>query len=109
MWTALLRWALIVFGGVLIGAGLVLHGHVAMAHYMRDEVDSTFFLWRAIGEATIFLQGSDVRMALAMREVPAEVLQETDTAAWTLVVVGALLAVMVPLLPRPERAIKQEG
>ena len=70
---------------------------------MRDEVDNTFFLWRAIGEATVFLQGSDVRVALALREVPVEVLQESDTAAWTLIVVGALLALTVPFLPTPDR------
>ena len=72
---SIVRWGLVLIGGVLIGAGLVLHGQVALAHYMRAEVDNTFFLWRAIGEATIFLQGSDVRLAFAMREVPPEVLR----------------------------------
>lgn len=105
----LVRWTLILFGGILIGAGLVLHGHVAIAHYMRNEVENTFFLWRAIGEATIFLQGSDVRVAMALREVPPEVLQESDTAAWTLIVVGALLALTVPFLPAPNRARQQDA
>lgn len=109
MWMGLIRWTLILFGGILIGAGLVLHGHVALAHYMREEVENTFFLWRAIGEATIFLQGSDVRVAMALREVPAEVLEESDTAAWTLIVVGAVLALIAPFLPRPERAEQQEA
>jgi hypothetical protein len=92
------RWFFAVAGGVLIGVGLVLHGQVALAHMLRDEVDRTFFLWRAIGEATIFLQSDDVRMALAMSEVPARVLEESDLAAWTLVAVGALLACTSPLL-----------
>jgi hypothetical protein len=97
------RWFFATVGGVLIGMGLVLHGQVALAHMLRDQVDRTFFLWRAIGEATIFLQSDDVRMALAMSEVPAEVLKESDLAAWTLVAVGALLACTAPLL-RPEPA-----
>jgi len=100
MLIAVARWTLTLLGGVLVGAGLVLHGQVALAHYMRHEVDSTFFLWRAIGEATIFLQGGDVRFAFALREVPAEVLRESDTAAWTLVAVGAFLSLTVPLLPK---------
>ncbi|MGE3173651.1 MAG: hypothetical protein AB7O97_13590 [Planctomycetota bacterium] len=98
------RWLLTLVGGILIGAGLVLHGQVALAHYMREEVANTFFLWRAVGEATIFLQGGDIRMAFAMREVPIEVLRETDLAAWTLVAVGALLAIAGPLLPLPHGA-----
>jgi hypothetical protein len=51
------RWLFTLVGGVLVGAGLVLHGQVALARYMRDEVDNTFFLWRALGEATIVSQG----------------------------------------------------
>lgn len=98
-----LRWLLTLFGGVLIGAGLVLHGQVALAHLMREEVANTFFLWRAVGEATIFLQGGDVRFAFALREVPAEVLRESDVAAWTLVAVGGLVALAALLLPMPER------
>lgn len=95
------RWLLTLFGGVLAGAGLVLHGQVALAHVMRQEVANTFFLWRAVGEATIFLQGGDVRFAFALREVPAEVLRESDIAAWTLVAVGALVAIAALLLPGP--------
>jgi hypothetical protein len=98
------RWLLTLVGGTLIGAGLVLHGQVALAHYMREEVSRAFFLWRAVGEATIFLQGGDVRFAYALREVPAQVLRESDQAAWTLVAVGALLALAGPLLPLPHCA-----
>lgn len=94
------RWLLVLFGGVMVGAGLVLHGQVALVRAMTNEVDNTFFLWRAIGHATIFLQGSDVKMAMAMTEVPPEVLRESDFAAWTLVVVGLLLAFAGPMLPR---------
>lgn len=101
------RWLLTLFGGVLVGAGLVLHGQVALAHLMRQEVANTFFLWRAVGEATIFLQGGDVRFAFALREVPPEVLQESDIAAWTLVVVGCLIALAALLLPLPHRAARK--
>lgn len=91
------RWFLTLSGGLLLGAGLVLHGQVALARWMRAEVEDTFFLWRAVGEATIFVQGGDVRFALALREVPEDVLRESDVAAWTLVAVGLLLAVAAPL------------
>lgn len=98
-----LRWLLTLIGGVLAGAGLVLHGQVAIARVMREELANTFFLWRAVGESTIFLQGGDVRLAFAMREVPTEVLRECDLAAWTLVAVGGLIALAALLLPQPYR------
>ena len=60
------RWLFTFLGGALLGAGLVLHGQVALARYMRQEVDNTFFLWRAIGHATFAFQGGETRMALAM-------------------------------------------
>lgn len=101
------RWFLTLLGGVLLGAGLVLHGQVALVRAMTNEVQQTFFLWRAIGEATIFLQGGDVQMAMAMTEVPPEVLRECDFAAWTLVAVGVLIAVTAPLLPRGRRSAKR--
>jgi len=101
-----LRWLLTLIGGVLTGAGLVLHGQVAIARVMREELANTFFLWRAVGESTIFLQGGDVRLAFAMREVPTEVLRECDLAAWTLVAVGGLIALAALLLPQPHRQRK---
>ena len=99
------RWLFTMFGGLLLGAGLVLHGQVALARYMREEVDNTFFLWRALGEATFAFQGGETRMALAMSEVPPEALQHSDRAAWVLVVVGLLVAVTGPLLRRGRRAV----
>ncbi|MFN3243286.1 MAG: hypothetical protein ACE37K_17425 [Planctomycetota bacterium] len=94
------RWLFTLVGGVLVGAGLVLHGQVALARYMRDEVDNTFFLWRALGEATFVFQGGETRMALAMSEVPPEALHHSDRAAWVLVIVGGLVALTGPLLRR---------
>lgn len=94
------RWLFTLIGGVLLGAGLVLHGQVALAHVMRQEVDNTFFLWRALGHATFAFQGGETRMALAMSEVPAEALQESDRAAWVLVIVGLLIAATGPMLRR---------
>jgi len=98
------RWLFTLIGGVLLGSGLVLHGHVALARYMREEVDNTFFLWRALGDATFVFQGGETRMALAMAEVPPEALTQSDRAAWVLVIVGALIAVTGPLLARGRRA-----
>lgn len=94
----LVRWLCAVLGGTVLGAGLVLHGQVAMARYMREEVDNTFFLWRAIGHATFVFQGGETQMALAMSTVPEAALVESDRAAWVLVVVGALIALTAPLL-----------
>lgn len=97
------RWCFTWLGGALLGAGLVLQGQVMLARHLQDQVDNTFFLWRAIGRATVFLQGDDVQLALAMSEVSAETLRESSRAAWSLVVVGALLAITGPLLPGPKR------
>jgi len=94
------RWLFTLVGGVLVGAGLVLHGQVALARYMRDEVDGTFFLWRALGEATFVFQGGETRMALAMSEVPPEALSHSNGAAWVLIIVGGLIALTGPLLRR---------
>ncbi len=98
------RWFFAVLGGLILGAGLVLHGQVAMARYMRKEVDGTFFLWRAIGEATFTIQGGETRMALAMAEVPEQALKESDRAGWVLVIVGSLVALTGPLLRRGKAA-----
>ena len=84
----------------MIGAGLVLHGQVALARYMREEVDHTFFLWRALGHATFAFQGGETRMALAMAEVPEEALRHSNRAAWVLVIVGGLVSLTGPLLRR---------
>lgn len=96
----LARWFFTLLGGVLLGGGLVLHGQVAMARYMHSEVDHTFFLWRAIGRATFAFQSDDVRLALAMKEVPPAALAESDRAAWVLVIIGGCIAVTGPLLRR---------
>lgn len=77
---------------------MTLHGQVAFARHLQQEAGSTFFLWRAIGNATFAFQGSEVRMALAMNEVPEEALEESDRAAWVLVIVGSLIALTSPLL-----------
>jgi hypothetical protein len=67
---------------------------------MREEVEHTFFLWRAIGDATFTFQGSETRLALAMAEVPEAALVESDRAGWVLVVVGMLIALTAPFLRR---------
>ncbi|MFY9341412.1 MAG: hypothetical protein WAT39_02905 [Planctomycetota bacterium] len=97
---AILRWFVVLVGGVLVGGGLVLHGQVAFARYMRQQVASTFVLWRAIGNATFAFQGGENRMALAMAEVPEVALVESDRAAWVLLIVGGLVGVTGPLIPR---------
>lgn len=97
------RWCCTVLGGVLIGAGLVLHGQVALARFLRDEVEETFFLWRAIGHATFTFQGGETRLALAMSEVPPEALAASDGAAWGLLLLGLAVATLAPMLAGSDR------
>lgn len=104
---ALARWFFVLLGGLLVGAGLVLHGQVALARHMRQEVGDTFFLWRALGDATFAFQGGETRMALAMAEVPEAALVASDRAAWVLLVVGGLVALTGPLLRRPRSPAKR--
>ena len=103
------RWLFTVIGGVLLGSGLVLHGQAALARYMRDEVDNTFFLWSALGKATFAFQGGETRMALAMADVPEEALQHSVRAAWMLVCVGALIVLIAPMLRRGRKAARKKS
>lgn len=98
MAVAIVRWFCALLGGLMLGGGLVLHGQVAIARALRAEVDATFFLWRAIGNATFVFQGAEHRMALAMAEVPEEAIRESDRSAWVLVIIGSLVALTGPLL-----------
>lgn len=92
------RWCFTLLGGLFLGAGLLLHGLIAVAFRMIGRVDETFFLWRAVGRATIFMLGGDRRVALALKEVPPDVLDECSRSAWMMVVVGTLLAITGPFL-----------
>lgn len=103
MMLRLLRWWLAVLGGVLIGGGLVLHGQVAVALYMREEVDSLFFLWRGIGKLTFMFQDEVTQAALTVSEVPKQVLVEADRLAWVLVVIGTVCVVTAPFVRRHKK------
>ncbi|MEY4828821.1 MAG: hypothetical protein RLZZ562_617 [Planctomycetota bacterium] len=96
------RWLCHLIGGVLLGAGLVLHGQIAFIRLANHEVDRTFFLWRLVGEATVYLQSLDVQVALALQDIPENVLRESDLAAWTLVIVGTLMVLAALVMPRPK-------
>jgi hypothetical protein len=97
---AFARWFFAVVGGLVLGIGVTLHGQVAFARYLKKEVDDTFFLWRAIGDATFAFQGGETQMALSMAAVPDAALRESDRAAWMMVIVGGLVAFTSPLLRR---------
>ena len=92
------RWLFTLIGGLFLGAGLELHGLIAIAWRMIGEVDNTFFMFRAIGRATIFMLGSERRIALAIKEIPPAVLEECSRTAWMLVIVGGLFSVTAPFL-----------
>ena len=88
---------LLFFGaGVMVGAGLLLYGQVRFGLYIHDEVENTFFLWRAIGEVTYFLQAPETQLALALHEVDKSLLMESRRAGITLMIIGALIAFVTP-------------
>ncbi len=90
------KWLLMLLGGALFGAGLVLQAQVALAHHARAEVDNTFFLWRELGRATFAFQSRDSKLALAMAELPEAVLVQFDLWSKVLGGLGLLLAMVVP-------------
>lgn len=105
----LMRWFLVLLGGVLLGAGLFLHGQVAVARDIRRQVDDTFFLWREVGKATFFIQSSDHRIGLTLAEVPEDVLAMSNRTGWILVCFGLAMAVATPLLLRPGAGTAKAG
>ncbi|MFQ5504563.1 MAG: hypothetical protein ACE5F1_07165 [Planctomycetota bacterium] len=86
--------------GTLFGAGILLYGQVRLAEYMREQVESKFFLWRAIGDATYFLQGNDVQIALTLAKLPPASLIHSKRLGITLMVLAGLIMVMLPLVRR---------
>lgn len=96
----LIRWWAVLLAGGLLGAGVVLHGQLAMGRLIREEVESVPGIYRAIGHATFFLQDATTRSSLLLHEIPEEALEEGDHMAWTLVICGALCALAAPMLLR---------
>jgi hypothetical protein len=101
----IVRWWVLLLGGALLGAGLFLHGQVAIANEYLACYENTFFLWREIGKATFFLQSTDHRVALALAQVPPDVIEESQRAAWALMVVGGMLAVTAPFVGSVHRKL----
>ncbi|MCA8969004.1 MAG: hypothetical protein KDC95_04450 [Planctomycetes bacterium] len=99
----ILRVALIILAGLLLGAGGLLLGQVHVARIMEERVDSTFFLFRAIGYATFAFQGSDVQVALAIKDLPAGSLEHSERVAWFAIAVGSLFLLAAPFLKRRKR------
>jgi hypothetical protein len=99
----LVRWWVGLVGGVLLGAGLVLHGQIACARYAKQEVEHVFVLWRAIGELTFFYQDDATQAALWLEDIPDGVLRQSDRAAWTMAVFGAAVAISSLFLTRARK------
>ena len=99
------RWWLTLLGGVLLGMALVLHGQVMAVQHMRNEVSSTFALWRGIGKLTFAFQDSKTQTALLAHDFPVILIREADRAAWTLAAIGVILAATAFLIHRPERKL----
>ena len=85
-------WALFL-GGALVGAGILLHAEIACMRLAREEVESTFFLWRAIGGLTFVFQDDVTKAALWAHEVPESVIRESDRAGWTLMALGVICVI----------------
>ena len=85
-------WALFL-GGLLFGSGILLHAQIACLRLAREEVENTFFLWRAIGGLTFVFQDDVTKAALWAHEVPDSVIRESDRAGWTLIALGAICVV----------------
>ncbi len=94
------RWWLTLLGGVLLGMGLVLHGQVTVVVAMREEVENTFILWRAIGKLTFAFQDSLTQAALTSHDFPERIITEAGRGAWVLLAIGGILAVTAMLIRR---------
>ncbi|MEZ5987564.1 MAG: hypothetical protein R3F30_00255 [Planctomycetota bacterium] len=93
-----LRVVLLVAAGMLLGAGLVLYGQVQLAIRLRSDVEGTFFLWRAIGEATFFLQDPVTQLALAMGDIHEDYIRESRRVAVGLLILGGLILGTIPFI-----------
>ncbi|GEM_PF-2030234 len=99
-WSGIIRAAMFVLSGILIGCGGLLYSQVRVAQVMRAEVDSTFFLFRQIGYATFFLQPNENQIALALAEVDGAYLEHSLRVGLTLCVFGGLILFSAPFVGR---------
>ncbi len=92
----MVRGFLLFLAGFFMGTGLLLFGQVKTANFMRNEVSSTFFIFRQIGYATFFLQPNENQVALALSEMPESYLVHSKRVAFSLMVFGGLVLAFVP-------------
>lgn len=90
----------------MLGMGLVLHGQVAAVYHMREEMESTFFLWRWVARLTFAFQDDATQAALTAHDFRVSLIREADRGAWTLVAVGVILASTSFLVRLPGKGIK---
>lgn len=100
---AIARWWVVLVGGTLLGAGALLYGQVTTLYHLREEVHSTFFLWRALGHLTFVWQDDVTQAALWADECPESVLRESAHGAWTMMALGAVLCVGSAFLRKARR------
>ena len=89
-----------VFGGILVGVGLLLACQIHVVRHMRQQVDDTFFLWRWVGKATFVAQTHDVQTAIVLEKIPESTIQECERIAIALMALGSACALSVPFLRR---------
>jgi hypothetical protein len=85
-------------GGVLLGVGLLLYGQVRWADHLREEVRSTFFLWRLVGQITFMLHGMDRKTAMLIADIPEDYVKESEKISITLMILGGSMALVSPFL-----------
>jgi hypothetical protein len=89
---------LFLMAGVLGGAGSLLLAQVIVAERVRDQVESSGPVLRAVADATFFLQSQNVQAAIAVANVVPGSLEHSRRVAITLLVVAGLLLVSMPFL-----------
>ena len=89
--------------GFLVGVGLLLYGQVKLAMTIKEEVEGTFFLWRAIGNVTYFLQGQSTQVALTVGKLPQEYLVHSKRVGLTLIALGVLCGLISPWCKKRRR------
>lgn len=94
------KWLLHLLGGVFLGMGLLLWGQAEFLHYVRHEVEDTFFLFRWIGKISFVFMSPGRKVALALAEIPPEAVRESLRWAKAFLVLGAALILLALFTPQ---------
>ncbi len=96
-----IRWILTLIGGAFMGIGIFILGQAELLAYIKKEVDSTFFLLRWIGKVSFIFMAIDTKLALALAEIPEEIVRESVRWARAFIVIGACFAILAFFIKTP--------